>query len=143
MNQSVLFHPIPYSNESLANYIIRIKDINCLELKWIYERLDLPKSKYLHQFNLIQKEGTLIGLSNFTCLEVERIKSMTLNKYFHLSTFKESNDDEYFCYYVISNGTSKYCPMCLTEKQYHRLYWQLRKIRVCLKHKINLTSCAR
>lgn len=50
------------------------------------------------------------------------------------------DDYKYFLKSITFRDKSKYCPECLKENKYHKIYWQLSPISLCLKHKIFLSD---
>lgn len=124
---------IPKKNESLYSFLFRTATANyhnhlgvlikemgpttyCINCNY----LDKDKTWYKHIVRLIQMTHTDPYL-------------LTLNQYDRLFIQNEEigKQQERFLYY---RSTSKYCPECLKEDRFHRLFWDVSMVSICLKH---------
>jgi hypothetical protein len=127
----LLRHPIPFPEESLLNYIHRLAEENRCPEGWIYNEIGIKSGTfYKYNINKLKKEEYVL-LSKLSGIELNRIENMTFKKY-------ESKNLKF----KINLLYSKYCPICLEEEQYHRLYWNIDLVKICVDHKILLlNSC--
>ena len=121
----------PYERESLPNYISRLAESNFCATRWMCDYLQIKISKIEKILNCnndnLQK---IVGrLSSKTGLEKSEIIKMTLDPYKPYASLTHTF----------------YCPQCLGENHYHRIYWCLEKIEVCHIHNTYLldqcTNC--
>jgi hypothetical protein len=63
------------------------------------------------------------------------IKPMILNK-FNQVLFDKNVINQYEQTLYYENYRTKYCPSCLREKFYHRLFWDVKLLTICPKHKM-------
>ncbi|AOT71411.1 TniQ family protein [Geosporobacter ferrireducens] len=140
MNNNILLrHLEPYRDESLASYLVRTAEKNYIELNCVREKINVRKSKFLREFNYIKDHKLLERISQLVSIDSEILIQMTLNKYEYLSDLNNEGVDKYFFEeYVMDTKFSKYCPICLREKEYHMINWQLRDIEICLEHQVKL-----
>jgi hypothetical protein len=74
--------------------------------------------------------NTLMGLIQMTNTDHERL---TLNQFDDLLMLEDTlgKQQERFLYH---HSNSKYCPECLSENAYHKIFWDVRFVTTCLKH---------
>lgn len=125
--------PIPYPYESLGNYYFRLAYNNCVDIKLLNKKINCLNSKYLSYYNYINDERILSNIGEASNLDISTIKEMTIHSFNFWN-----NDYETFFKRIIYDDESRYCPKCLEENIYHRIYWQLIPIRICLKHELFL-----
>lgn len=121
----------PYEYESLPNYISRLAKSNFCTIRWMCDFFEIKISKIEKILNCnsdnLQK---IVGrLASKTGLEKSEIIKMTLELYKPYASLSHTF----------------YCPQCLGENHYHRIYWCLEKIKVCHIHNTYLldqcTNC--
>jgi hypothetical protein len=137
---ALAFHPKPYEDESLANYLYRLTVENKCILKWILGGRSLKKGQEYLILNTSVEDKILDSVSEYTELSKETLLKMTLNRfnYFHNKYFIEKISE--------SSNNSKFCPVCLRENHYQRLFWQLKVVNMCVKHNtilLDKCSCGR
>lgn len=137
MSFKLLRHPKPYEYENLANYLERLSEENCCKKELLLKEFKIPIRKSHKSINEKIKVESIKLISNATNKDESVIKGMMLNQF---DLWKNFNDlkGKYFFKEYIKLDTSKYCPLCLKENRYQRLYWQLQPISICLKHNIIL-----
>lgn len=118
MNKTLLGRPKPYEHESLANYTFRLAEANSCQPKWILEKFGKPRWS-LSNLNLFHEE-VINRVSKVTAHPVQTITDMTIH-------------DKHASY-----TSARFCPECLLESQYERIYWNNSKILTCEKHEIYL-----
>lgn len=130
-----LFKPKPLPDESLYSYLFRyakgnyVDSISILTGYQIANNLNYSEDKVL--FKCIKK---IVGDQNI-------FDKLVLNKYDY-PFLGIGLDGDFFskistANYYLKNRT-KCCPLCLNEKNYHRIVWDIRIITTCLKHKVYL-----
>jgi Uncharacterized protein conserved in bacteria len=128
MGFKFLRHPCQFEYESLDNYLDRLADENAVHINWILDKFDLRSSTYPN--NLSKVSTTIIqNLSQATGLSIQTIRNMTANG------LSQSISDD-----IILNHSSKFCPLCLQEHHYPRVYWQFKLLDICDKHNSILIS---
>lgn len=127
----------PKINESLYSFLFRtaivnhfdhlgtiLKDIGPIPYTISCNYLDEGKSWYQPIMKIIQ-------MTNINAYP------LTLNQYDYLffQNVELGKQQERFIYY---RSSSKYCPECLKEHMFHRLYWDISIVTICLKHQKHL-----
>lgn len=136
MNKKFLKHSSPFEYESLYSYIIRLAEENSTPLEWILDELHLRSSVFPN--NLYYLDNNIIrNISYISSQEENIIRKMTISGFFSEQSNKIGSD---FNYIISTNNTSKFCPLCLKEHKYQRIYWQFPMLEVCLKHNTVLLS---
>jgi hypothetical protein len=136
MDFRLLRHPIPFENESLSNYLIRLSQSNSCPVEWIYNKLFITKDTAYYYLNTLIKLHQLKTIAKITNMEIEEIISLTIYRFNRFNITKENLGAKSYLY----KNTSQCCPLCMNENPYHRIYWHLKYIRVCLEHNILLIS---
>ena len=148
MSTNFLRRPIPYWQESLSSYIHRIAFENGYPVEWILKKMGINVPKKYKNINCISNFTIFHKISGLTGLSLDEVINLTMNKYSEglwkiekPVRIKPWNMNPYVDIYHREVGC-KYCPLCLNEIGYHRLYWHLVQIEICLKHKtILIDSC--
>lgn len=139
----------PYKDESLYNFITRLAKVNQYKLHWIYNYLgienirnDKPYINYADRSQII-KISTISGIKEF------KIYQLSFHQFASALSDKE-NIKKGLHYF--KNGrklshiniiNTKYCPLCLESKKYHRIFWNLNLITICPIHNVFLVdSCS-
>lgn len=125
--------PSLYPYESLGSFYFRLANKNYTDVKTLNKRINCFNSKYLSYYNQIKDERILSNIGIASNLDINKIKEMTI----HSFNFWDK-DYKTFFERITYNNESRYCPQCLKEHTYHRIYWQLMPIEICLKHEIFL-----
>lgn len=139
---------IPLANESMYSFISRLANQNLYKIRWIFELFDLNVSNRPH-CNHINSES-LKKLSSMTNMSKKRLYIMTFHKYATYITSKDNiiydNNLPYlkngrYLSPQITMEKTKFCPKCLQENNYHRIYWNINLLTTCHKHNIFLQDC--
>ncbi len=126
--------PTINSGESLVSYSYRVSKAN------FYASTQSLASGW--KLNILQ-----FNRNSFTDKSINAIHEVTgiSKKRLHLmneSSLIEVFGVEFYDLYVIRNQF-KYCPVCICESRYHKLFWMLEPVTCCLKHKCFLRdSCS-
>jgi len=136
---------VPYRDESLLSYIYRLaKDNNC-PVGWIVKECKLDKVYKDNYFTFDYNDREMELLASAVEMDKSTIMDMTMSKYY-LHFDKNYPSGYFFIQNNFKNGI-KYCPLCLKEQNYHRLFWQFNQIKICLNHKVvlieNCPECGR
>lgn len=137
MTIKLLRHPKPYDMESLGNYLFRLSTENIVPLDWLLKELNLPARKKAVSINRINDKPTIKLIAQVSNLSEENIERMTIHN-FSLGLWQHDLPhcwNQNFLKRYVSNY-SRLCPLCLKEASYHRIYWQLKSVRVCPKHRV-------
>lgn len=135
---------IPKENESLFSYLHRLALAN------YYDHLgsmftELKSAAFVENCNEIHPDLYWVAFIKEFLLKMEvDIGELVVNKFDGLlvrracgSNQRRHNHRLYYHRY-----STKFCPDCLNEDFYHRLYWDVSYITTCTKHKKNLiTKC--
>jgi hypothetical protein len=120
--------PLPYDDESLAGYILRLSETNYYQSPhWILQLAGYRGNRVL-RFNRHDNKPT--KLNQLTGTDNKLLKS----KAFGATT--EGNITSYGVY----KKATQLCPDCLKESPYARLFWDSKISRVCPIHQCNLIS---
>lgn len=130
-----IFTPKSYDDESLLSYLYRHAEINVYPIKWLFSELKLNPDNYSGYcyINNSLKIEDIKNISRTINLSFNQVNELTYNKY-HF--FKKRNHN----HHIIAVKSSRYCPICLKEERYPRLYWDIKPIKICLKHRIYLNE---
>jgi len=144
MSLQFLQYPKPFEYESLGNYIYRLAEENYCEVAWIWNELQYPPNTRLHTLNNEYKISILDIIAKATNNCFENIYNMTVHRFSFgswTSTFGFKSSLSFSN--TVSSYHSNYCPLCLQEKQYHRIYWSLTPLVICIIHNAYLeTKCS-
>ena len=128
MVNRLLRHPVPFINESIGNYVLRLCSENSCEIKHISDLIGL-KWKRSGDYYRKLKDENIIKFSDLTGIDVKVIEDMTVSR------FRFQNYIDYgFC------TEACVCPKCYSEISYERIHWKNKLIKVCLDHKIYLVD---
>lgn len=141
MTEALLRRPVPYPDESLRGYLIRLAQVNYTSPRKLYRLSSLfagvdPKS-------LLMTTGKvdLSKLCVLTNLDEQRLLNLT----FFNQLGKYANEEEAILRHISSFGTCstafcQVCPLCLSEQPYHRKLWEIRSVTSCFIHHCRLIS---
>ncbi len=138
-----LARPRPYRYESLSNYIKRIAEANYCSQLQIRSLWKIPNHWSSARVNCNLTEQTCRAVEESVNLTVEKVKALGIDQ-FGDDVWKYASEN-YFQIdksNFVSETKTKFCPQCLKKNHYHKIYWQLKDILVCLEHNIALIgSC--
>lgn len=131
INSQLLRRPHPYSDESLAGYIIRLSESNhYANPHWIWQMANLHRSNV--SANVFHpRKHDLSKLGQLADVTVEKLWSMTFTwtQRALIQVFGHAIPMVYFPEHRV-----KLCPICLQEAAYYRLIWDLTIVNVCPSH---------
>lgn len=133
MSIKLLRKIIPYEYESLASYIHRVSIENSCQVRWILSELKISKKCSINNINHLGSRmyvdylASAFGVSNGT------ISRMLLFQY----SLREMNSRNTLPDCVDFDFTS-FCPCCLSEGVFQRIYWHVNLIYLCPHHKVLL-----
>jgi len=134
MMNKLLKHSNPFSNESLESYLYRLSIENMCDIKWIYDLFKLRYRTYKETPNELKYSSLIQRIANYTNNSYDRIKKMTIYNY------NIWDNDNIYTRKFLTTYYSKYCPICLKEEKYHRIYWHIKEIYICLIHNVVLMN---
>jgi hypothetical protein len=127
MCKKLLIRLKPFQEEALGSYIHRIVIENCCKIGWIINCNKYDIDKIYEELNSCNDNEILSNIAQLTDIQIKDINRMLLARFYY--TKSENIHSPLFLY-----ENSKFCPMCLKEHNYQRIYWQLRFINICIKH---------
>ncbi|OZQ68426.1 hypothetical protein CA600_06335 [Paenibacillus sp. VTT E-133280] len=124
-----LFKPKPLPEESLYSYLYRFAKGNNIDSLAL-----LAGGEIISNLNYVIDNKQFREIKDI--VEDEHMfESMLLNKYnFNFLRFEKNAQSKKVRDYYLNN-TTRFCPVCLEEKNYHRMFWDVRIITTCSKHK--------
>ena len=125
MTSKLIYHPKPLYGESLANYIYRLANLNSCNIKWITEDCNVTFPVNIDLINECSTEKLLLKLTKLTGLSREELVTLTLERFTNGLPGSK---------YYWSSTYCKCCPLCLKKVNYHRIYWHIDYIWMCLEH---------
>jgi hypothetical protein len=138
----LLRHPIPYKNESLANYFVRLSYENSCKIAWLKTEFEMQGRKGISFLNFIYSENKIKQIAHTLDMTAYDVINMTINKFslgmwgMHYEAFRFNSNLNYIKY--VTMEYSKFCPICLCESSHQRIFWHIKPITVCIKHKVYL-----
>lgn len=127
MVDKLLRHPVPYINESIGNYVLRLCSENFCSVSQISNLIEFYNMRFVENYYRKLKEKNITNLSDLTGFDLDVIEDMTANRF----CFDEKND--FSC-----RTEACVCPKCFSERSYERIHWKNKLIKVCLDHEIYL-----
>lgn len=156
MNEKSAFlkRPISFAGESLTSLILRTAELNHTRPHVIWRhalppRAHYPQSQISSLINCVPDSifDTSV-FSRLVGLDREQLENLTftpvIRKFFRNETPIEDMSSQRVTSGLIIKSL-RYCPLCLNEKPYYRLIWQVQELNVCLEHGVylieNCPSC--
>ncbi|WP_181150826.1 TniQ family protein [Paenibacillus sp. PCH8] len=134
----------PYQSESLLSYLNRTASVNKVCL------IDLLKDVKNKNYTLRTDRIDLVDLYPNVVLDLNRLSKHTqlqheeiLQLTFYYPHFKFSHSDVDSHSRLMKGIVRKqpfYCPQCLLDHNYIRIFWKLNDMDICLEHKCYLIS---
>lgn len=143
MTEVLLRRPVPYSDESLRGYLIRLAQVNHTSPRKLYKLSSLFAGVDPKSLLMTTGKADLSKLCALTNLDEERLLNLTF--FYQLGKYAE--EEEALLRHISSFGTCstafcQICPLCLSEQPYHRKLWEIRSVTTCFKHGCRLvTNC--
>lgn len=133
---------IPKKYESLSSYIKRVAEANyCNQFK-IKSLWKIPSHWSAARVNCNLTDQTCRAIKETANLTLEIVKALDID-HFGDDVWKCTSDNylQIDRSNFVNDTKTKFCPQCLKENHYHKLFWQLKDILVCLEHHIALIEC--
>jgi predicted RNA-binding Zn-ribbon protein involved in translation (DUF1610 family) len=143
----------PYHDESITSFLFRIAQKNGLRILQLLNTVKANKIDYIQSENI-----SSLDINTIAFINLYKLKSISGQNNIQLLDYTFSNAINIFC----SNGKLQertrffsglfnedffYCPICLLQRNYHKIIWRIKDINVCLEHRVKLTnicgSCGR
>lgn len=135
MNEKLVIRLSPFQEETLGSYVHRLAIENCCKIEWIINYNIYDKNRIYEELNSCNNNEILNNITQLTDLSKKDLNEMLPTRF---NYSKSKNIYHSF----FSNNNSKFCPICLKEHNYQRIYWQIRFINICIKHNtILLEKC--
>lgn len=135
----------PYEYESLSSYIYRISKINQCKVNWLFELGNIKTNSASYDFlNYINKRRIYLSrLASVLNKTEDQLLYHTIHRYStgfwndnsSISTLKRN-----WLYKQYVREKAVFCPKCIGENPYQRIYWLLNPINICLFHNCYLIS---
>lgn len=135
------FHPRPFYGETLTSYIQRLAYANNISPYELWSKFNKNILSMKSSSTLDWAPGKLIlvdRIAEVACLSSKDIYNMTFTTV--LRKLGVSSNDTYTVRALtgLLEFNKKYCPLCIKEKPFYRLIWQVKEISICEKHSIKL-----
>lgn len=142
----LLVCPKPIHGESLSSYLQRISKLNFVG-SYDFWRLLIQNGTHYPQSSL----SASLDLCPYCFIELHKLASMlditgeSLENMTFIPLYKKLGIDKLVVHHsrVLSNIIErhrKYCPKCLKENRYYKLIWQVKEVRYCENHCLELIS---
>jgi hypothetical protein len=131
---------MPLKDESLLSYLSRLSRANHIDLIWLFEIIDYSYMRYnIQGVNSLCNYEKIDNICHLTNLSVDDIKQMVVHRFSNGLWDNSSNAiNNHFYNRFIDDKYSKFCPICMQENCYERIYWKLEVVRICHKHRVFL-----
>lgn len=128
----------PY--ESLSSLLHRLTQDNVYDRTgWIYRLIDLSGGFRRH-YDMLDDRSVIRNLATINNCSENDILNTTAHRFTkYLSDQKSDFLDPYAKNFVLCSRT-QYCPLCLKDSGYHKIYWRLLPVSICIKHKVILQN---
>ncbi|CAN7734492.1 TniQ family protein [Paenibacillus sp. LjRoot153] len=140
--------PRPRPGECLSGYFLRIAEANLVNYLDIRKKINIGSTSYFNSAAMYKVDSSL-QLINFKIfalslhLEEKIIKDLTflpiLDKFFD-NPSQEERRFRSFLNSLIVTDVRRFCSHCVRENRYFKLIWQIREIKICLEHQVDLKS---
>lgn len=130
----------PYENECLTSYLYRLAVKNSCSVDWILNEIGLKHVSSTHKIDHLNRTDSILKLSEMLNCSIETLFNMTVHKYSNnlWDPNKYNTKGKYRAVELFLRHNPAYCPLCLREEKYNRLYWYLYPIRICIFHETYL-----
>lgn len=138
------FYPRPFRGESFTGYKQRFakeNDISPFDVWSFSKEKGMPQKIFASRLEWAPDKQILLSrFAEISKLTVDNIHEMT----FVIVLKKLDLGSEDFYKTRVLNGLfepdRKFCPLCLNDKPFYRLIWQVKEIQICDRHFIRLIS---
>lgn len=140
---SWLFHVVPYDNETLSSWLIRIAIKHHTFSYALFSHTTYKRGFYKHDLELYNLPTDFVEqLAILGGISIERVLQMTLRGI--ASNIEEEHRSQFARHsWFITMGQEKkhgyrFCPACLREDAYYRKDWRMLFVNICPEHKVYL-----
>gem|GEM_PF-4002829 len=130
---------MPY--ESLSSLVYRLTQGNLYDCTGqIYKLIALPSRFRRHQ-DLLNDRNVIKNLASINNCSENEIFNATVHRF--TKFFPNQNGDILNTNAVskfVLHSRTQYCPLCLKESGYHKIYWRLLPVSICIKHGVRLQN---
>ncbi|MBW7474326.1 TniQ family protein [Paenibacillus oenotherae] len=135
--------PVPFPDESIRGYIVRLAHLNRTSPRNIYQKSSLLTGTVPRSLLMITDKVPLSKLQDLTLIEESKLYDLSF--YSLAGKYRDKREDLKILRRISAKGFcsvffSQVCPICLSEKDFHRKLWELRMITTCHLHKCRLVS---
>lgn len=138
MTAQFLVRPIPFSDEKIDSYVMRLTAANKVSRIYkVYELAGLIKGKgnKMRNLNMITDHSVSFEkLSELTTVEQGKLESLTFYDCFGRYSIDRPGEVRVFLEYGLNKTIKRVCPLCLMEEQYLRKRWDLTLYTCCHLH---------
>lgn len=149
--------PAPYHEESMESWLRRLAKANSCEALALAKTLssEPAEQRLIIGGNPLQAESYR-ALSAVTGVDARLIYAMSWHRFLPVcratreetadisidseSVVPVSNDIRMHGWRIRSTAGAYYCPMCLSEKPFHRLLWSVTGVSACMRHRVLLND---
>lgn len=134
-----------HNDDSIASIITRLAKVNHCPINWLVKELIgyvKPDNTLPLTINFIKNNQLVHNISKISGLSEDVIWSSSLNKYskepwnITMDDLRDNRTSNGF----LTINRSKFCPKCLSEGTYQRLFWHIDPLKICVKHRTILLS---
>ena len=126
--QKLLRTPVPYADESLAGYILRMSEANYYQSpRWILQLAGYQNKGFI-KFDCHNNKPT--KLTQLTGIDDKLLKSKAF----------ETTREGSIISYGVHKKANQLCPYCLQKSSYIRFFWDFKISQVCPIHECNLIN---
>ncbi|GLX71427.1 TniQ family protein [Paenibacillus glycanilyticus] len=152
VNDSLTIRPVPASGECLTSFLMRVASLNRCQLKDLWGDIHIgsihgKRNNLMHKLDVNNSLTSFDNLSKLLKNNVtsNELSQLTFNSVF-LKFYNEPHDNveraNVMIRPYINMKHRRVCPLCLEEKGYCKLIWQVNDISVCTEHHVKLIdSC--
>lgn len=124
----------PYNHESILGFLYRLSRKNFYSSPRCF--FGLLNGKYPDLEDLLYSNDLMTLIDNRTGYEQRELNELTI---FNFSVQYLTNyglGTKYLSKLLIPKRQHRFCPLCLREKNYHRIYWLLVPYTICHEHQV-------
>lgn len=124
-------HPQPYPLESFTGYLTRLAQLNqCSSFQGLHHLLYRNRYRHLNRGVLDCPRRSFGQMARAAVCPEETLRATT---FYHLGV----KFDQPYLYHFLSSSVAshlRYCPGCLAEQNYYRLFWRFTILPGCPEH---------
>lgn len=144
-NSRFTVRPLPKSGESLSGYLLRIVDMNFVDVNTLLASVhNGSRRRTDHQIDILpERVIDLQALAAIVGVPFSQLWTMTFQSVVEKYVDKFDPSQEYPTAMrrgVTDKTHRRFCPVCLQEEGVLKLIWQVKEVEICDKHHVGLTS---